>query len=95
MTRKEKGEEIEKESEDIYSDEQREEQLEEDEISPAEAAFVEGYESPNMIQCKNCGKNSELEKMIEKKIDGETYWFCSKKCLERFDAKRRNMRKKL
>lgn len=94
MGKKEKESEIEKESGDIYDDKQREEQLENDEISPAEAAFVEGYESPKMLECGNCGNEAELEKMIEKKIEGETRWFCSKKCIERFEKKTEKPKKR-
>lgn len=48
------------ETEDIYSDEQREEQLEEDEISDKEAGFMEGYENPEDTK-------REIEQNLRKK----------------------------
>ncbi|MCX6801182.1 MAG: hypothetical protein NTZ73_03260 [Candidatus Diapherotrites archaeon] len=70
-------------SDDIYDEKQSEAQLEEDEISPEEAGFMEGYESPNMIHCKKCKKKLkavDLEHCKEVVEGGETVWLCSECC---------------
>ena len=78
------NERTEKEDNDIYDDREREEQMEEDAIEPEEAGFMEGYESPNMVKCCECKKLCDLEHAIELEIDGETKWFCSKECAEKY-----------
>jgi len=72
---------------DIYNKEDREDQLDDNEITPAEAGFMEGYENPKMVQCASCGNECDLEKAIEREIGGKTYWFCSKKCAQHFNEK--------
>ena len=59
------------------------EQLENDEINAEEAGFMEGYENPNMIVCKKCGKKLkdnagiDLKKCHEElNDDGNTIWVC-------------------
>ena len=76
---------IEKKDENIYNREEREEQLAEDEIEPAEAAFMEGYEDTKLVECNTCGKKFDFEKAIEKVVDGTTYTFCSKECADKFE----------
>ena len=68
---------------DIYEEEDVEEQMDNDEIDAGEAGFMEGYESPNMIKCKKCGKKLkdssgiDLEKCHEEKDDDDnTIWVC-------------------
>lgn len=73
------------EKENIYTDKGAEEQLESDEITGAEAGFMEGHERPKLVECKSCGNQIDLEKVVEKEINGETMWFCSKKCAEHFE----------
>ncbi len=58
--------------------------LEDDEITPAEAAFLEGYERGEMVECENCGKEIEKDSAVKKKIDGEKRLFCSEECAEDF-----------
>ena len=84
----EKGKEIEKEEDDIYDKEEREGQLEEDEISPAEAGFVEGYEDEDIVECGACGGQIDWEKAVEREINGKTYMFCNKKCAESFEKRK-------
>lgn len=70
---------VNKQSDDIYSDEDIEEQMAADEIEPGEAGFMEGYGSPNLIMCKKCKKKIkkiDLEKCHEEEIDGKTTWVC-------------------
>jgi len=70
-------------SDDIYSKEDVEEQLENDEITAEEVGFMEGYDNPNMIVCKKCKKKLkdpagvDLEKCHEELDDsGKTIWVC-------------------
>lgn len=83
---------IEKEDENIYDKEDRKQQLESDEIGPAEAAFMEGYEDTKLIECNSCGNHIDWEKVIEREINGTTYTFCSKKCAEHFDKRKAGLR---
>jgi len=98
ITKKEKEEEtkeleeeekdLEKEEDDIYDKSERAEQLEEDEISPGEAGFVEGYEDTKLVECNTCGKRFDFEDAVEREINGTTYTFCSKKCAELFEKRK-------
>ena len=46
-----------KEDEDIYEEEGREAELEDDEISPAEEGFMEGaHDGGQGAKCRKCGK---------------------------------------
>jgi hypothetical protein len=74
---------VNKEDDDIYDDENIEEQLDADEISPEEAGFMEGYSNPNLIKCKKCGKKInivDLEKCHEEIIDDKKTWVCEDCC---------------
>ena len=84
----ERGRELEKEEGDIYDREEREEQMEEDEISPGEAGFVEGYEDTEIEECGACKGELDWDKAVEKEIDGKTSIFCSKKCAENFEKRK-------
>ncbi len=75
----------EEELNDYYDQEEDEEMLEDDEMTAAEAGFMEGYENSELIKCRNCKKLCDLENAIEKEIDGETYLFCSEECAEEFE----------
>jgi len=80
---------VETEDENIYDEKQREEELEEDEISPAEAGFMEGHEDLENVECGECGKQMNMdEKVIERKVGEKTLWFCSEKCAELFDKRK-------
>ena len=83
---------IEKDEDDIYDESKREEQLEEDEISPEEAGFVEGYEDTEVVECKKCGNTFDFDKAVERVINGKTYQFCDKKCAESFDKRKAGLR---
>jgi len=58
--------------------------LEDDEMTPAEAAFLEGYERGETVDCENCGAECEKETATKKKIKGETHYFCSEDCVEEY-----------
>ncbi len=79
------GQEIEKEDENIYNKEDRKEQLEKDEIEPAEAAFMEGYEDTKLVNCNSCGKQLDYEKSVSREINGTNYTFCSQECADKFE----------
>ncbi len=83
---------IEKEDENIYNKEDREEQLASDEITPAEAGFVEGYEDTKLVECNACGGKIDWEKVVEREINGTTYTFCSRKCAEHFEKRKAGLR---
>lgn len=75
--------------EDIYKKEEREEQLEGDEITPEEQEFMEGEEEDAELgDCSNCGKAlaNFKESAVSKEINKNRLWFCSKDCLQQFDA---------
>ena len=90
MARKE--EEIEREDEDIYKKEGTEEQLADDEISSAEAGFMEGYEDIEEGVCSTCGKEIDPEKVIEKEVNDQLFTFCSQKCADIFDKRKAGLR---
>lgn len=70
------------EEEDIYEEKERDELEEEDEISPTEEAFMEGYEEEEKVAgCAKCGKSLlEMKGAIEREFKGKHYRFCSEKC---------------
>jgi len=78
----------EEETENIYDKKERAQQLEESEIDPAEASFMEGYEDTKLIECNSCHGQIDWEKVIEKEINGTTYTFCSKKCADHFEKRK-------
>ena len=74
---------VNKQSDDIYSDEDIEEQMDADQIEPEEAGFMEGYDNANLIVCKKCKKKIkkiDLEKCHEEIVNGQTYWVCEDCC---------------
>ena len=76
------------EDDDIYDKEEREEQMEENEISPGEAGFVEGYEDTEVVECGSCKGEIDWDKAVEREINGKTYIFCSKKCSDSFEKRK-------
>ncbi|MCK5107587.1 MAG: hypothetical protein KAQ83_02580 [Nanoarchaeota archaeon] len=73
--------------EEVYSKEGRDHLVEDDEISPWEAAFMEGADEDGTgAKCRTCGKILLREKaVIEKVINGELHRFCSDECLDSFE----------
>ncbi len=73
--------------EDEYDEEPTPEDLVEDgEITPEEAGFMQGYEQDDKsASCAYCKKIIlEPDEAIKREIDGETYLFCSESCYEHF-----------
>jgi hypothetical protein len=79
--------EVGEKEEEVYSEEGREALVEDAEIEPWEEGFMEGAEGPGQQgKCRQCG--AELltkEGTVEKEIDGEVRFFCSNKCLEKYE----------
>ena len=71
---------------DIYSEEGREELMEDDEISPDEEGFMEGASGLGQgAKCRNCGKIlKDYKDVYEQEIKGELCLFCSKACSEKY-----------
>jgi len=71
--------------EDVYTEEGREELIEEDEIEDSEEAFIEGYENENLAYCNYCRKNfTDEEDIIEEKENEKKMRFCCKKCQDEY-----------
>ncbi len=71
--------------EDVYSDEGREELLEDDEINPDEEGFMLGYmEGDKLVKCARCGKVI-VDDAVEKEISGKIFNFCSDECTKFFE----------
>ncbi len=78
------------EDEDIYSEEGREAEVEEDEIQPWEEGFAEGASGTGQL-----GKDAltgepllDVEDVIEEEIDGKRYRFASRENARKFRAKK-------
>jgi len=79
--------EIGKADEDVYTAEGREKLVEDGEISPREAAFMQGAEGKGELgNCATCGKpiGDSQETVVEKKVKGELIWFCCNDCAENY-----------
>lgn len=82
----------EEETENVYDKKEREQQLEEDEIGPDEAGFMEGYEDTKLVECNACKKGFNFEDAVEREINGTTYTFCSRKCADHFEKRKAGLR---
>ncbi len=80
-----KTEEKEDRDEDIYSDESREEMMdEEDEITDVDEGFMKGYgEGEKAAVCANCGRVLD-EDFVEQEFHDEMYRFCSSDCANEY-----------
>ncbi len=74
--------------ENIYNAEERQEQLDDDAIEPAEAGFMEGYEDTKAGVCNACGKQIDPENVVEKEVNGQVLTFCSEKCAEHYEKRK-------
>jgi len=84
----------EKDQEDIYDEEVREDLEDSDEISEVEEGFVEGYEEgEHEAKCAECKKVLVDEDFIEEEIDGENYRFCSDECVKAFETKKKKVKR--
>ena len=67
---------------DVYSEEGREELMEDDEVSEWEEGFAEGEAEPEKAHCAGCGKvlGQDKSKIVEKEVKHTIYYFCCDKC---------------
>jgi hypothetical protein len=77
-------EEYNADAEDIYNDEGREQKVEDDEMSPDEEGFIEGYEEGTNAVCATCDAVLDADNTIERTIDGDIKSFCSDECAEKY-----------
>jgi len=78
----------EEEKDDVYSEEGREDLVDDDEISPGEEGFMEGANGYGQgAKCRKCGKVLD-DDFIETEIDDEIYRFCSDECAEKYMKKK-------
>jgi len=76
---------------DVYTEEAREEMIDEDAIEPWEEAFMEGAEGRGQqTSCRYCGKalSDDKSEIVERKIGEHDLWFCCDDCAEKFMKKR-------
>ena len=78
--------------ENIYDKEERQDQLDDDEISPAEAGFVEGYQDVKEGICNTCGKQIDPETVVEKEVNKQVLTFCSQHCADIFEKRKAGLR---
>ena len=73
--------------EGIYSDEGREDLLDNDEIEPFEEGFMKGAEMDGQnAKCRKCGRILvNMDDVIEKEVDEKVMWFCSEQCEESYE----------
>lgn len=91
-TREQYEQEIEtgEKNESIYTQEGREELLEDGEIAPWEEGFAEGAESDaggHGGKCEHCGEilSQDMTKVVKKRTNHEVHWFCSSECAEKYE----------
>ncbi|MDO8428118.1 MAG: hypothetical protein Q7S92_02800 [Candidatus Diapherotrites archaeon] len=73
---------------DVYSEKTDERLLDEDEMNPGDAGFLEGYAEPKLIQCRNkCDENVDVENPVVRDIKGKEHYFCSEECANEFARK--------
>lgn len=70
---------------DMYTEEGREELMEDDEITEWEEGFAEGEDEPERAHCAQCGKvlSQNSSKLLEREMNHTTYLFCSTNCLNK------------
>ncbi|MDP6642263.1 MAG: hypothetical protein QGF74_02715 [Candidatus Nanoarchaeia archaeon] len=76
-----------KELRDVYSEEGREESIEDDEIDEVEQGFMQGYDAGDRLaKCSLCLKILS-DDFIEEELKGELYRFCSEEHAETYKRK--------
>jgi len=73
---------------DPYDKESVEKMVDEDQMEPKEAGFMEGYQEPNLLKCTHCGKNVDPEHAYEVEEMKDNYLFCSEVCSKKFNLKK-------
>ena len=72
--------------EDVYTEEGRENLVEDDEITTAEEGFMEGADDLGQQgKCANCGAALKEDNTVEKEMGGDVKWFCSDKCASDYE----------
>lgn len=76
-----------KDDESIYSDEAREQMVEDDQIEPFEEGFMMGADIDGQhAKCRRCGRLLISPKnVIEREVEGEKIRFCSNYCADKFE----------
>ena len=71
----------------IYSEEGREDMLENDEIDAFEEGFMRGADMDGQsAKCRKCGRMLiKKEEIVERNIDDKDIWFCSEECAEKYE----------
>ncbi|MBI5398198.1 hypothetical protein HZB03_01920 [Candidatus Woesearchaeota archaeon] len=70
---------------DVYDRLSRDALVEEDELAPWEAGFMEGAEKGGQrAKCAGCGVILSRDSTVERKIAGKLLWFCSQACTKKF-----------
>ncbi|MBW2997556.1 hypothetical protein KY349_04415 [Candidatus Woesearchaeota archaeon] len=77
--------------ETVYDEAGREKLVEDDEISPEEAGFMEGAEDDGeQGKCAYCGAALlDAAHTVETKIDGKQYFFCSDEHAQKYEEKKK------
>src|SRR3989338_7865775 len=79
--------ELEEDEEDLYSEEGREEAMEDDEVDELEEGFMKGYEGGDKLaKCALCKKPLK-QNFIEEELHGELHRFCSEEHADAFIRK--------
>ena len=77
------------EERDIYSEEGREDLVEDDAIEPWEEGFMRGAAGLGQeAKCRNCGDIlTRNDSVVESEIEGELMKFCSEDCAKEYQEK--------
>ncbi len=69
---------------DVYTEEGREELMEDDEVAEWEEGFSEGEAEPEKAHCAACGKvlGQDESKIVEREINHKIWNFCCDKCAQ-------------
>lgn len=75
---------------DVYSKVGRDALREDDEVDDWEEGFMDGAEGGGQrAKCMKCGAEIEVNTCVEKELDGELKWFCSAKCLAKYEKEKK------
>jgi len=70
--------ELGKKDETVYDEAGRQKLVEDGEMSPEEAGFMEGAEDDGeQGKCAYCGAAIFKDNTVESRLDGKVFWFCS------------------
>ncbi len=83
-----------KKEEDVYTEEGREELVDDDEIEPWEEGYVEGVKGNETLLCRQCKKVIQ-DYPIERKLGHNICWFCSDECADKYERKKAKMQSEI